>query len=202
MKTIILATLNKGKEEEIRKLFEGLSIELKGLRHFPEIPETKETGATLEANALLKARTIHQRLRLPVISDDTGLEVFALGKQPGVYSARYAGENVSYADNNRKLLSEMKKFKGNDRAAQFRTVAAFVSDQVEHIVEGVCKGEILEKQRGTAGFGYDPLFRPEGSQKTFAELSTEEKNVLSHRGKAFLAMKDFLLNVVLQNGNN
>jgi XTP/dITP diphosphohydrolase len=130
---------------------------------------------------------------LPVLSDDTGLEVFSLDMAPGVYSARYAGQNVSYADNNRKLLKELNGLDGDKRKAQFRCIIAFVSEGVERVFEGVCKGSIIEQERGTGGFGYDPLFKPQGFDQTFAELPPDTKNLISHRGKALDVTKEFLI---------
>ena len=148
MKTIVLASRNKHKEVEIKKLFEGTGIQVKGLSNFPGIPEVEEDGETLEENALIKARKIFNYIHLPVISDDTGLEVFALDMAPGVYSARYSGKNAVYEDNNRKLLRAMKKVAREKRGARFRCVSAFVTEKIEHITEGICKGRIIEEKTG------------------------------------------------------
>ena len=192
-KALVLATRNRDKSREIRDIFRASGIIIWDVSEFPQAPEVEETGKTLEANALLKARTIFKILKLPVLADDTGLEVLALNNAPGVYSARYAGENVSYEENNYKLLHEMFTVPAGKRAARFRCVSAFVAEGVEHTVEGTCTGAIATELRGKQGFGYDPLFIPMGFDKTFAELDMETKNRLSHRAEAFRAMKDYLI---------
>jgi XTP/dITP diphosphohydrolase len=191
-KKLVLATKNPGKVREMRAILADIPVGIQSLIDFPYAPEIVEDGDSLEENALKKARIIFNYLKLPVLSDDTGLEVFSLGLAPGVYSARYAGQNVSYADNNRKLLKELNGLDGDKRKAQFRCVVAFVSEGVEKVFEGVCKGSIIEQERGTGGFGYDPLFKPQGFDQTFAELPPETKNLISHRGNALKAAKEFL----------
>ena len=190
---LILATSNPGKIEEIRAILADVPVEIQSLLDFPDVPEIVENGKTFEENALIKARIIFNYKGLPVLSDDTSLEVFSIGMEPGIYSARYSGHNVSYADNNRKLLKELSKMSGEMRRAQFRCVVAFKTGEVEKIFEGICRGSIVEKERGNGGFGYDPLFKPQGFDKTFAELPSETKNLISHRGKALEAAKEYLV---------
>ncbi len=192
MNKLLLATRNKGKIAEIQALLSGAPYNIVSVLDFPEIPEVIEDGATLEANALLKARQVFTQTRIPTIADDSGLEVYALDNAPGVYSARYAGENVSYEDNNRKLLKELNNVPQEKRGARFRCVIAFVSEGEEHTFEGVCEGTILEELRGANGFGYDPLFVPNGFNLTFAELSLDIKNKISHRAKALHLLKNKL----------
>ena len=192
MRRIVLATRNRGKTEEISGILAGLPIELISVIDLPHVGESPETGTTLEANALQKARFVHAATGIPSLADDTGLEVFALGLRPGVYSARYAGEGATYDDNNRKLLGEMALVPPDQRGARFRCVAAFVDGKREMTTEGECRGTIGLALRGGGGFGYDPLFTPEGMEMTFAELAAEEKNRISHRGKAFARMRSEL----------
>ena len=192
MKDLVIATRNPGKVKEIRELLAGVGLRLLSLQDFAEVPEVVEDGLTLEENALKKAREAYLATGIPALSDDSGLEVFALGMQPGVRSARYAGEHVTYADNNRKLLEELGKIGAADRSAQFRCVAAFVDATVQHIAAGTCRGRIGTRLRGGGGFGYDPLFIPDGHDQTFAELPPEVKNGISHRAAALSAMKVFL----------
>ncbi len=185
MQTFVLASRNRDKIEELRStlaIFDD--IRLKSSLEFPELNEVEEDQDTLEGNALKKARYTFQATGLPALSDDTGLEVDALGGRPGVYSARYASENATYEENVEKLLAELKNVAPKDRGVQFRTVVAFVTEDGTHTFEGICRGAILTKRRGDKGFGYDPLFQPEGYEKTFAELDMDVKNSISHRGKA------------------
>ena len=190
---LILATRNPGKVREIRALLGDLALEIIDLGSFPELPEVIEDGQTLEQNSIKKARTIFQATKLPASADDSGLEVQALGMRPGVFSARYAGDHASFADNNRKLMDELKGIPEQLRSARFRCVAAFVAEGVEHLTEGICEGLVTPQLRGVYGFGYDPLFIPNGFQQSFAELPPEVKNKISHRAKAFQAMQRFLL---------
>lgn len=182
MDKLVLATRNKNKIEEMQALVSGLGIKILSTLDFPELEEVDEDQPTLEGNALKKARYVHSVTGLPSLSDDTGLEVDALNGAPGVYSARYAGENVTYQDNVLKLLKELEG--ESERSARFRTVVALVSSKDENLFHGVCNGVILTEQRGEKGFGYDPVFKPEGYDQTFAELSSEVKNEISHRGRA------------------
>ena len=158
------------------------------LDNFPEIGEIEETGSTLLENSLIKARTVSAITGKPAIADDTGLEVDALNGAPGIYSARYAGINVSYEDNVRKLLSEMSSTDMDSRTARFRTVVSFHSTNKELWTEGVIEGSITMGAIGTGGFGYDPVFKVEQTGKTFAEMTRREKNKISHRGVALEKM--------------
>ena len=180
---LVIATRNAHKLEEIRAIFDFKNLEVLSAFDFPEIPDVVEDGDTLEANAIKKAVEIAKATNCWAMADDSGLEVAALDGAPGVYSARYAGEQCSYSDNNEKLLHELDE--KADRSAQFRTVIA-LSDPEGNVQtqEGACPGRIIEELRGTNGFGYDPLFVPEGYAETFAELSSEVKNRISHRARA------------------
>jgi len=180
---LVIATRNAHKLEEIQAIFDFQGLEVSSAFDYPDIPDVVEDGDTLEANAIKKAVEIAQATGCRAMADDSGLEVDALGGAPGVYSARYAGEQCSYADNNAKLLIELD---GNDnRRARFRTVIA-LADTAGNVqtVDGSCEGVIIDELRGTNGFGYDPLFVPDGYNQTFAELSAEEKNRISHRARA------------------
>ena len=186
---IVLATHNKGKMSEINNLLSS-SYEVLTLDHFPNIKEIPETGKTLKENAFIKARTVFEMTGLPSLADDTGLEVESLGGDPGVYSARYAGEQASYQDNCEKLLKNMMRVPKEDREAKFRTVIAYKDDNRELSCDGSVKGEIAQSPKGSFGFGYDSVFYYPPLEKTFAELSEEEKNSISHRGRA---LRKFLL---------
>lgn len=188
--TIFLASGNAHKIEELKQVLSPLGIDLKSTLDYPDAEEVVEDQPDLQGNALKKARYWFDKTGLPSISDDTGLEVDALDGAPGVYSARYAGENPSYDDNVNKLLDELRG--KSDRSAQFRTVIAFVEGSNELFFEGVCRGKIIDEKRGEKGFGYDPVFVPEGYDETFAELSSEEKNKISHRGRAVQKFIEFL----------
>ncbi len=188
--TLFLASGNPHKIEELQQILEPLGIQLKSTLDYPNAPEVEEDRPDLKGNALKKARFWFEKTGLPSIADDTGLEVEALDGAPGVYSARYAGENVTYQDNVDKLLRELAGEK--NRAAQFRTVISYIIDGEEYFFEGVCKGKILTKEKGSKGFGYDPIFKPEGYHETFAELDAEEKNKISHRGRALEKFVEFL----------
>jgi len=192
MQTIILATRNPGKFREISSILGDLQIRIVSLLEFPAISDVVEDGITLEENALKKARKVFLETNIPALADDTGLEVYSLKMAPGVWSARYAGENVSYDDNNRKLLRELKAVSTKDRGARFRSVAAFVAADYEKTTEGICTGKIAQGLRGKGGFGYDPLFIPDGYNVTYGEMSMKEKNKTSHRARAFMEMKNVL----------
>ena len=189
---IIFATHNQGKLKEVQALVpETIKVlSLEDLNMNDEIPET---GHTLEDNALIKARTIFQFYKKPVIADDTGLEVEALNGAPGVYSARYAGE-PSNADKNMDLLLYNMQTTTN-KTAHFKTVIAYIDvEGKEKLFEGTVDGEIIGEKRGSNGFGYDPVFMPSGHELTFAEMSMEEKNTMSHRAKAWQVFSDFIHN--------
>jgi len=189
MQSIIFATNNKNKVNEIRAVlkdtFQIISLQEAGIDI--EIPEPYET---LEENAREKSTTIHTITGKDCFSEDTGLEVFALNNEPGVKSARYAGDEADFKKNTEKLLSNLQGI--SNRQAQFRTVISLLLDGKEYHFEGICKGHITEKETGTNGFGYDPVFIPEGSEKTFAEMTMEEKNQYSHRKKATAKFAAFL----------
>jgi XTP/dITP diphosphohydrolase len=170
----------------------AMPIQLLTLDEFPEIEEIIEDGKTLDENALIKAKTVHKITHLPAIADDTGLEVDALDGQPGIYSARYAGENCSYSDNVNKLLKELVNIPPPKRSAIFRTAIAYVDENMEHATEGVVEGVIIDMMKGIDGFGYDPVFYIPGVKKTYAEMSMNEKNQNSHRGKAIKNMQILL----------
>ncbi len=183
MNRIVFATHNQHKVSEIQSLcHEGLNVvPLSALNFQEEIPETQ---ATIEGNAVQKAEYIFNKLNLPCFAEDTGLEVAALNGAPGVKTARYAGEQATAADNIEKLLAALSR--ETNRNARFKTIIAFIDEHgKQHLFEGICEGEILEAQSGGSGFGYDPVFKPSGSTKAFAEMSLEEKNFFSHRAKAF-----------------
>ena len=193
MKKLLLASNNPDKATEVRDLLAELSVELAVLSDYPPYPPTVEDAETLEGNALKKAMEAYQRTGIPSIGDDTGLEVHYLNDQPGVYSSRFAGPNASYADNCAKLLRLLRGVPPRRRAAQFRCVIAFVQDErTHHCVEGVCRGVILERPRGDGGFGYDPVFRPDGYAMTFGEMDLKVKNTLSHRARAIMTLKEYL----------
>jgi len=191
-KEIVLATHNPDKKKEIMIALRELGVNILSLDNFPEIGEIEETGSTLLENSLLKARTVSAVTGKPAIADDTGLEVDALNGAPGIYSARYAGINVSYEDNIRKLLSEMSSFDMGSRTARFRTVVSFHSSNEELWTEGVIEGSITMNAIGKGGFGYDPVFRVRKTGKTFAEMTKQEKNRISHRGLALEKMCQLL----------
>lgn len=186
---LIFSTQNQNKAKEIQKLVpQGIIVKtLKDINCSDDIPETSNT---LDGNASLKANYVHNKFHVNCFADDTGLEIEALNMEPGVYSARYAGPERSDDKNMDLVLS---KLEGNDnRKAQFRTAVSLIIDGKEHLFEGIVTGEIRKEKTGSEGFGYDPIFEPENSGKTFAEMSTEEKNKVSHRARAFSKMIDFL----------
>ena len=189
---IVIATQNKDKLVEMKKGLSGLNIDLYDLSHFPEIGEIIEDGDTLIENALIKARTVYKITKLPSIADDTGLEVDALNGEPGIYSARFAGKNCSYSDNVNKLLRIMEKIPKNDRSARFCTSIAYIDDNLELTTEGFVKGIITNVTKGIDGFGYDPVFYMPSIKKTYAEMSMDEKNQISHRGIAIRNMQKLL----------
>jgi XTP/dITP diphosphohydrolase len=185
MTTLVLATRNAHKVEELSALLEGLPVRLLSFRDYDDMPDVVEDGATLTENAVKKALEVARFTGLPSLADDTGLEVDALGGAPGVRSARYAGEESDWAANNRKLLSELSGLHGRERTAAFRCVVALaLPDGDVSTVVGTTTGTILEEASGEGGFGYDPLFLPDGHSRTYAEMTAAEKNAVSHRGKA------------------
>ena len=193
---IVLATHNHDKEIELQHSLRGLGVEICSLSEYPDIGDIEETGTTLLENSLLKAHTVHDLTGLPAIADDTGLEVDALDGAPGVYSARFSGADATYEDNVNKLLSVMEEVSEERRSARFRTVISFVDGNQELWTEGHIDGKIIDFPRGNAGFGYDPVFYIPQLEKTFAELSTAEKNKISHRGLALQKLRKILINVL------
>jgi XTP/dITP diphosphohydrolase len=193
---LLLATRNKYKAREFSELL-GAEFRLTDLAAHPEIPEVPESGRTFAENARLKATTVSRLLPGLVLADDSGLEVDSLGGAPGVYSARYAGKGATDATNRRKLLDAMAELRPEaPRSARFRCVLVLArAGEVIAIFEGTAEGKIVGVERGTAGFGYDPLFRPNGFERTFAELSAAQKHSLSHRGAAVAQLREFFKTV-------
>jgi XTP/dITP diphosphohydrolase len=189
MDILIFATNNQHKVDEIRKVL-GNTFDVITLKEAGINIDIPEPHSTLEQNATEKSRIIYSLTKKDCFSEDTGLEVETLNREPGVKSARYAGEGRSDADNIQKLLSNL--INENNRRAQFRTVISLIREGKEHQFEGICGGTITREQRGEKGFGYDPVFIPDGSEKTFAEMSMEEKNKYSHRKKATQKLITFL----------
>lgn len=187
---IIFATHNPNKTKEIKSQL-GSNFSVKSLSEIGFTDEIKETETTLVGNAFLKVRAIYKATGKNCFADDTGLEVEVLDGSPGVYSARYAGDACNPEDNMDKLLNALKE--KSNRKAQFRTVVALILDGKEYSFEGVCKGEILEKRTGTEGFGYDPIFKPNGYDRSFAQMTIGEKTEISHRGLAVKKLVEFLL---------
>jgi XTP/dITP diphosphohydrolase len=187
MKDLIVATKNKGKVREIKHILKPLGIKIISLLDLPNMPEIKEDGRTFKENAAKKARTIARRSKTLVLADDSGLEVKALNGRPGVKSARYAGPNPTTKKLCVKLLKEMKDKK--DRRARFVCVIAIAGPKKALTVKGVCRGRIASKMKGVHGFGYDPVFVPQGYDRTFAQMPLKSKNQVSHRGKALKKAK-------------
>ena len=188
---IVIATRNRHKAVELQTLLHGAgydAVQLDEIDPDNKIPEVEETGTTFKENALLKAQAIAKATGLPAIGDDTGLEVDALGGAPGIFSARYAGENCTYEDNVKKLLRELSDVADDRRTARFKTVAVYAHKETELSAEGVVEGVITEKEEGVGGFGYDPVFSVLDMKKTYAQLADEEKNRVSHRGKAIRSL--------------
>jgi XTP/dITP diphosphohydrolase len=190
MKKLVFATNNAHKLEEVRAILQE-KFEVAGLADIGCKTDIPETGTTLEANASIKSHFVVNNYNQDCFADDTGLEVDALDGQPGVYSARYAGENASYRQNVDKLLKELDAFE--NRKARFRTVISLMMDGKEHFFEGVVEGRIIKVRKGSSGFGYDPVFVPDGYTQTFAEMDANLKNSISHRAKAIQKLADFLL---------
>jgi len=189
---VIFATQNKGKSQEVKNLFEDTSIQIVSLSDLGNNIDIEETGTTLYENALIKAKAIYDIYKMPVISDDSGLEIELLNGRPGVYSARYAGENCSYDDNNKKVTEELKSFPHPHRA-KFVSQALYYDGMEIIAFVGELPGRMIDKPRGNFGFGYDPIFVPDGFANTLAELTLEEKNVISHRAKSFEQLKNKLV---------
>lgn len=192
MKRIVLATKNKGKIKEMRELLAPMNIEVLSLADFSPVDDAEENGATFAENAMLKARYYFAHTGTPCLADDSGLEVDALGGRPGVYSARYSGENATDAANNAKVLREMEGIEKDKRTARFRCAMALVGEGIELTTDGTCEGTLLTEERGQGGFGYDPIFYVPKFDRTLAEMSSEEKNSISHRGAAVRKMADLI----------
>ncbi len=191
---IVLATNNKDKIREIKHLLDDLPVTILTSDDFLDFPDPEETGETLEENAILKAREISAFCDLPALADDSGLEVDALNGAPGVYSSRYAGENVTYQDNNEKLIRELKDVPREKRTARFRCVIAVAWDG-ENIetVDGKAEGIITEELSGDKGFGYDPVFYYPPKDKRFSQMTMDEKNAVSHRGLALQEARTLII---------
>ena len=181
---IVLATHNLDKCKELQKSFNNANIKVYTLQDFPKIGDIIEDGDTLEENAFIKSRTVYNLTKIPTVSDDTGLFVDALNGKPGIFAARYAGEDCSYSDNVNKLLIEMKNIDISLRTATFKTVVTYVSKDLELVAEGSVQGSITEKPKGNKGFGYDPIFYVTELKKTFAEMDIDEKQKISHRSRS------------------
>ncbi len=192
MKKIVFATNNKHKLQEVKAILAG-KADVLGLADIGCNDDIPETGNTLEENALLKARYVYEKFNTGCFADDTGLEIEALDGRPGVYSARYAGEPTNSVNNMEKVLHEMEGI--SNRTAQFRTVIAFIEKDEIQLFEGIVKGKIAEKPEGNGGFGYDPVFIPEGYEHSFATLSPEMKNSISHRARAVAKLSAYLSDV-------
>jgi XTP/dITP diphosphohydrolase len=193
-KRIALGTKNKDKRAELSKMLAKSGIEVLSMSDFSDCPEAEETGKTFLANARIKAGKYARHTKILTLADDSGLMVNCLNGKPGVYSARFAGENCTYDDNNKKLLRLLKKVPASKRGAKMVCVMALY-DGRKFIgsVKGECKGRIVEKEAGKNGFGYDPVFMPDGYGRTFAQLTLAEKSAVSHRGKALRAAKKAIL---------
>ncbi|SDJ64542.1 XTP/dITP diphosphatase [Salimicrobium halophilum] len=193
MKEIVIATNNKGKVKEFEQMFSALGTRVKSLQDFEEDIDVEETGETFEENALLKAETISRKWNIPVIADDSGIVVDALDGRPGVYSARYAGEEKNDKKNLEKVLNELGSTSVKDRTARFVCVIAVAIPGEESFTKrGTCEGAIALQPRGEHGFGYDPIFIPNGYKRTMAELTAEEKNSISHRRNALKKLEGWL----------
>ena len=186
---LVFATHNKNKIYEVSKLIEP-KIKLLSLSDINCFEELAETQSTLEGNALQKAQYVFDKYKQNCFADDTGLEIEGLNGKPGVISARYAGEGCKADDNMDKVLKEMKGMK--NRNAKFRTIIALILNEKQHLFEGSVEGVILEQKQGTKGFGYDPIFKANGHQVSFAEISVEEKNIISHRAIAVKKLVEYL----------
>jgi XTP/dITP diphosphohydrolase len=192
MKTIVLATRNRYKIEELKFFISGLPVEILTLDDFPHVGVLIEDGRTFEENALKKAQQVFEQTKHISLADDSGLEVAFLNGRPGVYSARYAGSQSDDLMNNEKLLGEMRGVPARRRSARFRAVLALVGPGIKETTSGECAGVLCEFPRGSNGFGYDPIFKPNGFSRTYAELTADEKNNISHRSRAFAAMLPIL----------
>ena len=191
MKKLIFASGNKGKIEEVRKIFEPAGFNIISLFDLNYVTEIEETGTTFEENALIKAQTIFNKFKSPVIADDSGLAIEQLDGKPGINSARYAGNNATFDDNNNKVLKELSDFP-EPHPAKFICCALFYEGKSYKTVYGILPGKIIMSEKGMNGFGYDPIFLPDGYSKTLAEMTIDQKNQLSHRAVAFNKLKQIL----------
>ena len=189
---LFIATKNTGKIEEIKFCLKDLNVEVKSFLDYPDIPDIEETGKSFEENAWLKARAVYDVVKIPVIADDSGLEVDYLKGAPGVFSSRYAGDDATDDDNCTKLLNELEGLTLQDRKAKFVCVIVYCDGVIKKEFEGICSGQIVNEKRGSGGFGYDPLFVPDGYSQTFAEIEPDIKNKISHRGKALIKFTEYL----------
>ncbi|OGU18285.1 MAG: non-canonical purine NTP pyrophosphatase, RdgB/HAM1 family [Ignavibacteria bacterium GWB2_35_12] len=193
---LLIGTNNQNKVREIKEIldreFPRKFVILTPADVLDNQINIEETGKTLEENAYLKSSEFYSLTKIPSISDDTGLEIEALKGEPGVNSARYSGEHSNDAENRKKVLNLLNGNPVEKRKARFRTVICYVEEGKTEYIEGICSGRIIEEERGTSGFGYDSIFVPDGYVKTFAEMTAEEKNILSHRGKAVRNLVEFL----------
>lgn len=199
---LVIASRNDHKIEEMRRILEqaGLDCELLGTAQFPDLPDVEETGSTFAANAMLKARAVSEFTGLPAVGDDSGLCVDALNGMPGILSARWSGTHGNDRANLELLLAQISQVPTNRRSASFVCAAAYVHpDGTEFVVEAAMNGTLIDSERGENGFGYDPIFIPQGHQVTSAQMSSEEKDAISHRGKALAALVASLQVVTLSN---
>lgn len=196
---LLIATKNSGKFSELERLLKNLPIGLENLRRFPNVGDVEETGATFAENAALKARIYARQCGLWALADDSGLEVAALGGAPGIFSARYAGENAASGVKIEKLLGEIEDSQTQDRSARFVCAMALADEagNIRFSAEGICEGVISRAPRGANGFGYDPIFIPSGYEQTFGELSDEIKQKISHRARALNEIIRYLQDLIV-----
>ena len=192
---LVIGTNNEDKVKEIKDMLKDINLEIKTLADLKIKIEVVEDRDSLEGNALKKAEKMWKKAKMPCTADDTGLFVDALEGEPGIFAARYAGKNASYADNRKKLIRKLEGIPLMSRTAYFRTVVCYYYAKGKYeLFDGVCEGKILFEERGGKGFGYDAVFLPNGFEKTFAEFNIEEKSRISHRAKAFEKFKEYLSN--------
>ena len=190
-KKIIFASKNEGKVKEVRHILSGINAQILSLNDVGFTDDIPETANTFEGNAKIKVETIYNKFKLPTIADDSGLVALQLGNEPGVYSARYAGENATDEENNKKLLERLKSFPEPHKGKFICAAVYYFGTEFKVAIGDIC-GQIIKEPRGTNGFGYDPMFLPDGYDKTMAELSSEIKNKISHRFRAFNQLKKYL----------
>ena len=191
MKKILLATTNKGKLHDVKEILKDIDVEILSFLNFKDYPDVEETGLTFLENAELKVKAAFEKYKIPSIGDDSGLEAFQLNGEPGIYSARYAGEDANDEKNNLKLIKKLSEY-SEPHPGRFVCAAVYYDGKEFKSAVGEVKGNIIKSPRGKDGFGYDPLFIPNGYDKTMAELSYEEKNRISHRLNAFKELKKYL----------